>query len=97
MWLRISACAILFVTLGVVLSSPQNAPPQQPDNPAQAKKSVRVPTTVMVGRFEHKAMPVYPEEAMSKGIQGDVWLNIEVDETGKIGECPAKRQKAMRC
>jgi TonB family protein len=38
----------------------------------------------MLGRFEHKVMPVYPDEAMSKGIQGDVWLTIEADETGKI-------------
>jgi protein TonB len=29
-------------------------------------------------------MPVYPDEAMRKGIQGDVILKIEADETGKI-------------
>jgi protein TonB len=38
----------------------------------------------MLGRVEHKTMPVYPEEAMTKGIQGNVVFNIEVDETGKI-------------
>ena len=71
MWLRISACAILLVALGVL--------------PSQAKlKLVRVPTGVMLGRYEHKVMPVYPAEAMMKGIQGEVWFNIEVDETGKI-------------
>jgi len=45
---------------------------------------VRVSSGVMLGRVEHKTMPVYPDEAMSKGIQGDVILKIEVDETGKI-------------
>ena len=84
MWLRISACAILLVTLGVLPSSAQNKPPEERDNTAQAKETVRVPTGVMLGRFEHKVMPVYPDEAMMKGIQGEVWFNIEVDETGKI-------------
>jgi protein TonB len=45
---------------------------------------VRVSSGVMLGRVEHKTMPVYPDEAMSKGIQGDVIFKIEVDETGKI-------------
>ena len=84
MWLRISACAVLLVTLGVLLSSAQSRPPEERDNPAQTQKPVPVPTDVMLGRFEHKVMPVYPNEAMMKGIQGDVWFNIEVDETGKI-------------
>jgi TonB family protein len=36
-------------------------------------------------------MPVYPGEAMSKGIQGDVIFKIEVDETGKItSSAPSK-------
>jgi protein TonB len=38
----------------------------------------------MLGLVEHKAMPEYPEEAMTKGIQGDVIFKIAVDETGKI-------------
>ena len=38
----------------------------------------------MLGRIEHKTLPVYPDEAMKKGIQGDVIFKIEVDETGKI-------------
>jgi TonB family protein len=84
MWLRISACAILFMTLGFLPRSAHSVPAQDPANPVQAKSPVRVPTSVMLGRFDRKVMPVYPEEAMSKGIQGDVWLNIEVDEAGKI-------------
>jgi protein TonB len=38
----------------------------------------------MLGLVEHKTMPTYPDEAMNKGIQGDVIFKIEVDETGKI-------------
>jgi len=38
----------------------------------------------MLGAVVHKTMPVYPVEAMKKGIQGDVIFKIEVDETGKI-------------
>ena len=45
---------------------------------------VVVPTGTMLGRVEHKTMPVYPDEAMTKGIQGEVIFKIEVDETGKI-------------
>jgi TonB family protein len=84
MCFRIFVCAILLVTLGVLPSSAQSKAPEDPDNPAQAKNPVRVPTGVMLGRFEHKVMPVYPDEAMRKGIQGEVWFNTEVDETGKI-------------
>jgi len=84
MWLRISACAMLLVTLGVLLSSAQSRPPEERDNPAQTQNPVPLPTDVMLGRFEHKVMPVYPNEAMMKGIQGEVWFNIEVGETGKI-------------
>ncbi len=38
----------------------------------------------MLGLVEHKTMPVYPEEAMKKGIQGNAIFKIEVDEAGKI-------------
>jgi TonB family protein len=51
---------------------------------AGASARVQVSTEIMLGRVEHKTMPVYPEEAMKKGIQGDVVFKIEVDETGKI-------------
>jgi TonB family protein len=91
MWLRIFAGAILLVTLGVLPSSAQSKPPEERDNPAQVEKPVQVPTGVMLGRFEHKVMPVYPAEAMMKGIQGEVWFNIEVDETGRIVSAQAMK------
>ena len=49
-----------------------------------APARVQVSNEIMLGRVEHKTMPVYPEEAMKKGIQGDVVFKIDVDETGKI-------------
>src|SRR5271155_978519 len=65
-------------------SAPASSEP--PQNPAQSARPqvVRVSTGSMLGRVEHKTMPVYPDEAMTKGIQGDVIFKIEVDETGKI-------------
>ncbi len=38
----------------------------------------------MLGLVEHKTMPVYPDEAMRKGIQGDAIFKVQLDETGKI-------------
>jgi|SRR5271156_4820506 TonB family protein len=63
-------------------TTPSQAPPPQ-SQPARPQP-VRVSNEVMLGRVEHKTMPIYPDDAMSKGIQGDVIFNIEVDETGKI-------------
>jgi periplasmic protein TonB len=72
--------AIAFAQNGAAASSetPQNQ--TQPTRP----QTVRVSTGVMLGLVEHKTMPVYPDEAMRKGIQGDVIFKIEVDETGKL-------------
>src|ERR1039458_10198713 len=59
----------------------QSQPTQvQPARP----RTIRVAGEVMLGLVEHKTMPVYPDEAMRKGIQGDVIFKIDVDETGKI-------------
>jgi protein TonB len=38
----------------------------------------------MLGLVEHKTMPVYPDEAMKKGVQGNVVFKVEVDEAGKL-------------
>jgi len=45
---------------------------------------VRVSTAFLLGLVDHKSMPVYPDEAMKKGIHGDAIFEIDVDETGKI-------------
>jgi TonB family protein len=45
---------------------------------------VRVSGAVLIGQVERKVLPQYPEEALTKGIQGDVIFSIVVDQTGKI-------------
>ena len=56
---------------------PTSMPPTRP-------RMIRVSGGVMAGFVEHKTLPVYPDEAMRKEIQGDVIFKIDVDETGKI-------------
>jgi outer membrane biosynthesis protein TonB len=38
----------------------------------------------MAGLGEHRVLPEYPEQAMKKGIQGDVIFKIVVDDSGMI-------------
>jgi len=45
---------------------------------------IRISTGVMLGLIDRKPMPIYQDEAMLKGIQGDVILKIQGDDTGKI-------------
>ncbi|MGD0793067.1 MAG: energy transducer TonB [Terriglobales bacterium] len=67
-------------TVGLAQNSADAQSQVQPPRPSR----IRVSGGVMLGLVEHKAMPEYPEEAMTKGIQGDVIFKITVDETGKI-------------
>ena len=77
----VACCAaVAFAQNGAGASS------EAPQNQAQPARPpvIRVSTGVMLGLVEHNTMPVYPDEAMKKRIQGDVIFEIEVDETGKI-------------
>lgn len=74
--------AILATCTTVVLAQNSADTPSQVQPPRPSK--VRVSGGVMLGLVEHKAMPQYPDEALMKGIQGDVIFKIDVDETGKI-------------
>jgi outer membrane biosynthesis protein TonB len=67
-------------TVGFAQNSADAQSQVQPPRPSR----IRVSGGVMLGLVEHKAMPEYPDEAMTKGIQGDVIFKIAVDETGKI-------------
>jgi protein TonB len=84
--LRTTTIVILIAcwTAVAVAQNGAAAPSEAPQNQSARPQAVRVSTGIMLGRVEHKTMPVYPEEAMTKGIQGDVIFKIEVDETGKI-------------
>ena len=80
---------VMLVACCAAVASAQNgagASSQAPQNQAEPARPqiVRVSTGVMLGLVEHKTMPVYPDEAMKKRIQGDAIFKIEVDETGKI-------------
>ncbi len=59
---------------------------QAPAQAAQAARpqTVRVSAEVLTGLVDHKTLPQYPAEALTKGIQGDVIFNVLVDENGKI-------------
>ena len=85
---RTRTIVILLACCTAVVFAQNSAPAssEPPQNPAQSARPqvVRVSTGIMLGRVEHKTMPIYPDEAMTKGIQGDVIFKIEVDETGKI-------------
>jgi TonB family protein len=67
-------------TVGFAQNSTDTQSPVQLPPPSR----IRVSGGVMLGLVENKAMPEYPEEAMRKGIQGDVIFKIAVDEAGKI-------------
>lgn len=77
----VACCAAVAFSQNNAISRSDASPAQaQPARPAM----VRVSTGFMLGLVEHETMPVYPDEAMTKAIQGDVIFKIEVDETGKI-------------
>ena len=67
-------------TMGFAQNSADTQSPVQPPR----LRMIGVPGEVMLGLVERKTMPEYPEEAMRKGIQGDVIFKIDVDETGKV-------------
>jgi periplasmic protein TonB len=84
----IRTIVILIASCTVVAFSqngtPASSQPTQNSTQVARPEAVRVSTGVMLGLVEHKTMPVYPDEAMKKAIQGDVIFKVEVDETGKI-------------
>ncbi len=80
---RIGMMVALLVGCTIAGFAQEGADTRAQVQPARPTK-IRVSGGVMLGLVEHKAMPEYPEEAMTKGIQGDVVFKIDVDETGKI-------------
>jgi hypothetical protein len=76
----IAALLVACTTVGLAQSSNDTQSQVQPRRPSK----IRVSGQVILGLVERRALPKYPDEAMTKGIQGDVIFKIEVDETGKI-------------
>jgi outer membrane biosynthesis protein TonB len=73
--------AILAASLTIAFAQDGAMVPKPPSN---RPLRIRVSTGVMLAMVVHKPMPVYPDEAMTKGIQGDAIFKIDIDETGKI-------------
>jgi protein TonB len=48
-----------------------------------SRPTVHIAPSVLFSLIESKALPRYPEDALTKGIQGNVVFKIVVDETGK--------------
>jgi len=68
------------ITVGLAQNSTGAQSQGQPPRPSK----IRVSGDVTHGLIERKAVPQYPDEALAKGIEGDVIFKIEVDETGRV-------------
>jgi Gram-negative bacterial TonB protein C-terminal len=73
--------AILVACLTIGFAQDGAQPAKSPSN---RPGRIRVSMGVMLAMVEHKSLPVYPDEAMTKGIQGDAIFKIDIDQTGKI-------------
>jgi TonB family protein len=60
---------------------PSDANP--PGYDVNAPGTIRVSNTVMSGLVSHRALPEYPEGALTNEVQGDVILKIVVDQNGR--------------
>ena len=76
--------AVVFLACCTAIGFAQNPPgtPSQPN--AEPARTVQVSAADMAGLVDNKVLPLYPEEALAKGIEGDVIFKISVDEKGKI-------------
>jgi hypothetical protein len=83
---------VILVACWTTIALPQNTTtarsqvPLAQDQPARPLM-IRVAGGFMLAMVDHKTMPVYPDESMIKGTQGDVIFKVIVDETGKIVSC----------
>jgi outer membrane biosynthesis protein TonB len=74
--------ALLACSLKVGLAQ-NGAETQSQVQPARPMK-IRVSAGVMQGLIEHRALPEYPNEALTNGIEGDVIFKIDIDDAGRI-------------
>jgi|HubBroStandDraft_4_1064222.scaffolds.fasta_scaffold183452_3 outer membrane biosynthesis protein TonB len=81
--LRIIAIMALLASGTTVSFGQSGVGTQSPVQPPRQSK-IRVSGGVMAGLVEHRVLPEYPEQAMKKGIQGDVIFKIVVDDSGMI-------------
>ncbi len=75
---------VIFIACCITVGLAQNSPDAQSQVHPLRPTKIRVSGGVILGLVERSATPAYPEEALTKGIQGDVIFKIDVDETGRI-------------
>lgn len=74
------ALLVLCAADGVAQKSADSQSQIQPTPP----RMIRVAVGVMLGFVERRAVPEYPDQALTKGIEGDVIFKIVIDQTGRI-------------
>jgi len=74
--------------LNTVATTTSAAPPPPPPKPKP--KPVRVGGNVQESRLIRQVKPVYPPMAQKARVQGDVVLDVEVDEEGNVTEITVK-------
>lgn len=80
---KIVHCCLLLATLIIPAFSQENAGTSGGAQSSRPRR-IRVSAGVLGGFLEKSAKPIYPEQAIRAGIKGDVILQIEVDETGRV-------------
>lgn len=76
-------CPFIFLTFIVAAFSQENSGATS-GTQASRPRRIRVSAGVLGGVLEHAAKPLYPEQALKAGIKGEVILQVEVDETGRV-------------
>src|ERR1700691_5372941 len=77
-------CLLLVVTFIVTAFSQENSGSAPAAPQASRPLRIRVSAGVLGGILEHAAKPIYPEQALRAGIKGDVILQVQIDETGRV-------------
>ncbi|MGA8237416.1 MAG: energy transducer TonB, partial [Candidatus Sulfotelmatobacter sp.] len=80
---KAARCCVL-VVISVVLAFSQEHSGTSAATESSRPRRIRVSAGVLGAFLEKGAEPLYPEQAVRAGIRGDVILEVEVDETGRV-------------
>lgn len=78
---KLLIAVLAFCAVGVLAGQTSNP---SSENQTHAAPRARVSSGVMSGLVERRALPEYPEAAITAGVEGDVVLKVLIDETGQI-------------
>jgi len=82
------AVAVLLVFTGIVAS-------QENQEPKQAASPISVAPWVLHTKLVHEVVPQYPKAARNNKVQGDIFIDVVVDETGNVQT--ARLANCMNC